>query len=67
MTMPELALRFILLHPAVRTVIPGMRKLKHVERTNLAASPMDGPAISAPGWPSSGGTKVDQRSLCRDG
>jgi aryl-alcohol dehydrogenase-like predicted oxidoreductase len=37
MTMPELALRHILEHPAVSTVIPGMRKRRHVER-NLAAS-----------------------------
>lgn len=37
MTMPELALRHILQHPAVSTVIPGMRKLKHVEQ-NIAAS-----------------------------
>ena len=37
MTMPELALRHILEHPAVSTVIPGMRKLKHVEE-NLAVS-----------------------------
>ena len=37
MTMPELALRHILMHPAVSTVIPGMRKLRHVEQ-NLAAS-----------------------------
>ena len=37
MTMPELALRHILQHPAVSTVIPGMRKLRHVEQ-NLAAS-----------------------------
>jgi aryl-alcohol dehydrogenase-like predicted oxidoreductase len=37
MTMPELALRHILDHPAVTTVIPGMRKLRHVEQ-NLAAS-----------------------------
>jgi aryl-alcohol dehydrogenase-like predicted oxidoreductase len=36
-SMPELALRFILQHPAVSTVIPGMRKLKNVE-ANLAAS-----------------------------
>ncbi len=36
-TLPELALRFILSHPAVTTVIPGMRKLPHVE-ANLAAS-----------------------------
>ncbi|MGH3663416.1 MAG: aldo/keto reductase [Micromonosporaceae bacterium] len=37
MTMPELALRFILQHPAVSTVIPGMRSLKHV-RKNIATS-----------------------------
>jgi aryl-alcohol dehydrogenase-like predicted oxidoreductase len=37
MTMPELALRHILRHPAVSTVIPGMRKLAHVE-ANLAVS-----------------------------
>jgi aryl-alcohol dehydrogenase-like predicted oxidoreductase len=36
MSLPEMALRFILSHPAVSTVIPGMRKLKHVE-SNLAA------------------------------
>ena len=37
MTMPEMALRFILAEPTVSTVIPGMRKLPHVE-SNLAAS-----------------------------
>jgi aryl-alcohol dehydrogenase-like predicted oxidoreductase len=37
MTMPELALRFILANPDVCTVIPGMRKLHHVE-SNLAIS-----------------------------
>lgn len=37
MTMPEMALRFILNNPAVSTVIPGMRKLEHV-RNNLATS-----------------------------
>jgi aryl-alcohol dehydrogenase-like predicted oxidoreductase len=37
MTMPELALRFILQHPAVTTVIPGMRRPGHV-RANLAVS-----------------------------
>ena len=37
MSMPEMALRFILNNPDVSTIIPGMRKLKHV-RTNLAAS-----------------------------
>jgi aryl-alcohol dehydrogenase-like predicted oxidoreductase len=37
MSMPELALRHILEHPAVSTVIPGMRRPEHVER-NLRAS-----------------------------
>jgi aryl-alcohol dehydrogenase-like predicted oxidoreductase len=37
MTMPELVLRHILQHPAVSTVIPGMRKLRHVEQ-NIAVS-----------------------------
>jgi aryl-alcohol dehydrogenase-like predicted oxidoreductase len=37
MTMAEMALRFILNHPAVSTIIPGMRKLKHVDQ-NIAAS-----------------------------
>jgi aryl-alcohol dehydrogenase-like predicted oxidoreductase len=37
MDLPELALRFILAEPTVSTVIPGMRKTRHVER-NLAAS-----------------------------
>jgi aryl-alcohol dehydrogenase-like predicted oxidoreductase len=37
MTMTEMALRFILNHPAVSTIIPGMRKLEHV-KSNLAAS-----------------------------
>jgi aryl-alcohol dehydrogenase-like predicted oxidoreductase len=37
MTMPEMALRFILGEPAVSTIIPGMRKLNHV-RSNIATS-----------------------------
>ena len=37
MTLPELALRFILESPDVSTAIPGMRTADHV-RTNLAAS-----------------------------
>lgn len=37
MTMPELALRFILANPTVSTIIPGMRKLRHVD-ANIAAS-----------------------------
>jgi len=41
-TLPELALRFVLHHPAVGTVIPGMRTLAHV-RANLAVG--DGRAL----------------------
>ena len=37
MTLPEMALRFILNNPTVSTVIPGMRKGKNVEE-NLRAS-----------------------------
>ena len=37
MTMPEMALRFILNNSDVSTIIPGMRKRKHVD-SNLAAS-----------------------------
>lgn len=37
MTMPEMALRFILNTPTVSTIIPGMRKVRHVE-ANMAAS-----------------------------
>jgi aryl-alcohol dehydrogenase-like predicted oxidoreductase len=36
-TLPDLALRFILHHPAVSTTIPGMRKIKNVE-ANLGSS-----------------------------
>jgi aryl-alcohol dehydrogenase-like predicted oxidoreductase len=36
-TLPELALRYILSHPIVSTIIPGMRKLSHVE-ANIAQS-----------------------------
>jgi aryl-alcohol dehydrogenase-like predicted oxidoreductase len=41
MTMPEMALRFILNEPTVSTIIPGMRKEHHV-RANIACSD-DGP------------------------
>jgi aryl-alcohol dehydrogenase-like predicted oxidoreductase len=44
-TLPELALRFCLHHPAVSTVIPGMRKLQHVE-SNCVAS--DARSLSLP-------------------
>jgi len=36
-TLPEMALRFILMNETVSTIIPGMRKLKNVE-ANMAAS-----------------------------
>jgi aryl-alcohol dehydrogenase-like predicted oxidoreductase len=44
MTLPELALRFILSHPAVTTTIPGMRKPDHVD-ANTAVS--DGRPLDA--------------------
>lgn len=43
LTMPEMALRFILDNPLVSTVIPGMRKTAHVE-ANLAVS--DAPSLT---------------------
>lgn len=55
MDLAELALRFILEHPAVSTTIPGMRRPAHVER-NLAASdgvrlpPRLGEALKAHRW-----------------
>ena len=44
MTMPELALRYILSHPDVTTIIPGMRRPKHVD-ANLGVS--DGRTLDA--------------------
>ncbi len=44
MTLPELALRYILEHPAVTTTIPGMRRVANVEK-NLAVS--DGARLDA--------------------
>lgn len=49
MTMPEMAIRFILSNPDVTTVIPGMRAEGHV-RANIAASdsgPLDPELIEA--------------------
>ena len=43
MTLPELALRHILQTPAVSTVIPGMRKLRHVEQNMRASDTEDLP------------------------
>jgi aryl-alcohol dehydrogenase-like predicted oxidoreductase len=47
-TLPEMALRFVLSHPAVSTTIVGMRKLDHV-RQNVALSdggPLDNALIT---------------------
>jgi aryl-alcohol dehydrogenase-like predicted oxidoreductase len=38
--MPQFALKFVLAHPAVSTVIPGMRNARNAE-TNVAASELD--------------------------
>jgi aryl-alcohol dehydrogenase-like predicted oxidoreductase len=48
MTLPELAIRFVLAHPAVSTIIVGMRREEHV-RGNLALSDAGGldPALVA--------------------
>ncbi|MFB6457848.1 aldo/keto reductase [Chitinophaga sp. Hz27] len=43
MTMPEMALRFILSNPDISTTIPGMRKIRNVE-ANMACS--DGNGLS---------------------
>ena len=48
MSLPEMALRFILSHPVVSTTIPGMRKPEHV-RQNIGASdagPLDKKLLS---------------------
>jgi aryl-alcohol dehydrogenase-like predicted oxidoreductase len=43
MSMAEMAMRFILAEPTVSTIIPGMRKLHHVEQNlaNSEAGPLD--------------------------
>ena len=38
MSLPSMALRFILSNPHVSTIIPGMRKLRHVESNAEASS-----------------------------
>jgi aryl-alcohol dehydrogenase-like predicted oxidoreductase len=46
-TLPEIALRFCLSHPAVSTVIPGMRRVRNVE-SNCAVSdtgPLEKPVL----------------------
>jgi aryl-alcohol dehydrogenase-like predicted oxidoreductase len=44
-TLPDLALRFILSHPAVTTTIPGMRSSAHVEQNTRAS---DGTTLPSP-------------------
>ena len=46
-SMPEIALRFCLSHPAVSTVIPGMRSVRNVEANAAAAElgPLDEHAL----------------------
>jgi aryl-alcohol dehydrogenase-like predicted oxidoreductase len=48
MTMPEMALRFILSNPDVSTVIPGMRRARHVEANVAAAEagPLPAPLLT---------------------
>ena len=44
MTMPDMALRFILANPDVHTTIPGMRQIRNVEANSLTS---DGDGLSA--------------------
>jgi aryl-alcohol dehydrogenase-like predicted oxidoreductase len=45
-TLPELALRFILQHPAVSTAIPGMRQQRHVQANmSISGSPALSPQL----------------------
>ena len=37
--LPSLALRFVISHPAVSTVIPGMRSVRNVEANAAAVEP----------------------------
>ncbi|MSO58554.1 MAG: aldo/keto reductase [Thermoleophilia bacterium] len=48
-TMAELALRFVLSHPDVTTVIPGMRRIRHVQENAAAAAagPLDPALVDA--------------------
>lgn len=47
--LPELALRFVLSHPAVSTVIPGMRSVRHVTANARVSDqgPLDAPTRAA--------------------
>ena len=45
--LPDVALRFCLSHPAVSTVIPGMRRVRNAEMNTAASDhgPLDGPTL----------------------
>ena len=60
MTLPELALRFILASPDVTTVIPGMRRPRTWRRIWRVS---DGRPLSADVWPGSG-APVDPDVCC---
>jgi aryl-alcohol dehydrogenase-like predicted oxidoreductase len=48
MSLPEMALRFVLSHPAVSTIVVGMRKSQHVrENTGLSDLGALSPALLA--------------------
>ncbi|MDP8983366.1 MAG: aldo/keto reductase, partial [Acidobacteriota bacterium] len=40
-SLPEIALRFCISHPAVSTVIPGMRRVKNAEANTQISGPLD--------------------------
>jgi aryl-alcohol dehydrogenase-like predicted oxidoreductase len=55
-TLPKLALKFCLSHPAVSTVIPGMRRPEHVKENSAASdgallTPEELDALKAYAWP----------------
>lgn len=55
-TLPELALKFCLAHPAVSTVIPGMRRPEHVRQNSAISnekslSPKTIAGLQANAWP----------------
>jgi len=44
--LPEIALRFCLAHPAVTTVIPGMRRIKNAEANTQISGPLDAATLA---------------------
>jgi aryl-alcohol dehydrogenase-like predicted oxidoreductase len=45
-SLPEIALRFCLSHPAVSTVIPGMRRVKNAEANTQIPGPLDASTLA---------------------